>query len=116
MWLAIALAAIVLALIATGAAVVALVVATYSAAKISVAHQKSCDTYKIETRSVEIDTNGGASALDAKDRDAARALAAAYRNADALGGVATDAEYRTALDEIVAKDAATRQRCGNGGG
>lgn len=152
MWPAIALGAMVLALAATVVAAIALVVATsrpsgssgaptpaaptYSAAEVSAAHQKLCDTYKLEARSVEIDTNGTdkavarvalangagmlsdaaeAPALDAKDRDAARALATAYRSANALGSVVTDAEYRTALDDIVAKDAAMRQRCGNGG-
>lgn len=110
---------------------------TYSAAEVSAAHQKLCDAYKLAAWSVEIDTNGtdkavarvalangagmlsdaaDAPALDGKDRDAARALAMAYRSANALGSVATDAVYRTALDDIVAKDAAMRQRCGTGGG
>lgn len=152
MWPLVALGAMVLALVATVVAGVALVVATsrssgsstastraaptYSAAEVAAAHQKLCDAYKLEARSVEIDTNGTdkavarvaltngagmlsdaaeAPALDAKDRDAARALATAYRTANALGSVATDAEYRTALDEIVAKDAAMRQRCGDRG-
>lgn len=153
MWPAIALGAMFLALVATVLAVIVLVAATsrssgpsgaptpaaptYSAAEVSASHQKLCDAYKLEARSVEIDTNGtdkavarvalanGAGmlsdasdspALDSKDRDAARALATAYRTANALGSIATDAEYRTALDDIVAKDAAIRQRCGNGGG
>lgn len=147
-WPAIALGAMVLALVSTVVAVVALVAATsrssgsspaptsaaptYSAAEVSAAHQKLCDAYKLEARSVEIDTNGtdkavarvalanGAGmladaaevpALDAKDGDAARALATAYRTANALGSVATDAEYRTALDDIVAKDATMRRLC-----
>jgi hypothetical protein len=139
MWPAIALGALVLALVSTAMAVVALVAATsrtsgsspvpnaavptYSAAAESAAHQKLCDAYMLVARSVEIDTNGtdkavarvalangagmlddtaNAPALDAKDREAARALAMAYRSANALGSVATDAEYRIALDDIVA--------------
>ncbi|WP_231978449.1 hypothetical protein [Mycobacterium sp. E3298] len=55
-------------------------------------------------------------ALDAKYRDAARALATAYGNVSALGskGVATDAEWRAVLDDANAKDAAMRSLCGGG--
>lgn len=110
---------------------------TYTAAEISRAERQLCDTYKLAARSVEVETNGTDKALarialsnaagmiddaardpaiEAKNRDTARALAAAYRTSNALGSVATDTEYRTALDSIVAKDAAMRQACSDGGG
>jgi len=110
---------------------------THTPAEIAAAQQQLCDTYKLAARSVEVETNGTDKALarialsnaagmiddaardpaiEAKHRDTARALAAAYRTSNALGSVATDAEYRTALDDIVAKDAAMRQACSNGGG
>ncbi|WP_308458129.1 hypothetical protein [Mycobacterium kansasii] len=55
-------------------------------------------------------------ALDARHRDAARSLAKAYRTTTAMGSVATETEYRAALDDIIAKDAQMRQACANGGG
>lgn len=79
LWPAIALGAIVLALVSTVVAVVALVVATsrssgssittksaaptYNAAEVSAAHQKLCDAYKLEARAVQIETNGTDQAL-----------------------------------------------------
>ena len=74
MWPLVALGAMVLALIATVVAVVALAFATsrssgsssvptstaptYSAAEVSAAHQKLCDAYKLAARAVQIETNG----------------------------------------------------------
>jgi hypothetical protein len=107
---------------------------TYSATDASTAQRRLCDTYKLAARSVETDTNGTDKALarvalanaagmlddaaadpaiDPKLRDAVRALAAAYRTSNALSSVATDPEYRTALDDIVAKDAPVRNACGS---
>ncbi|WP_080598497.1 hypothetical protein [Mycobacterium colombiense] len=73
-WPLVALGAMVLALVATVVAVVALVFATsrspgsssaptstaptYSAAEVSAAHQKLCDAYKLAARAVQIETNG----------------------------------------------------------
>jgi hypothetical protein len=74
MWPAIAIGAMVLALVSTVVAVIALVVATsrssdsssgptaatpsYSVAEVSAAHQKLCDAYKLVARVVQIETNG----------------------------------------------------------
>lgn len=107
---------------------------TYSASETSAAQRRLCDTYKLAARSVETDTNGtdkaiarialanaagmlddatADPAIDAKLRDAVRSLAAAYRTSNALSSVASDAEYRAALDDIVAKDAPVRNACGS---
>ncbi len=59
-----------------------------------------------------LDDAVNAPALDAKDWEAARAPAIAYLRSNALGSFATDAKHRTALDDIVAKGAVIRQRCG----
>ena len=55
-------------------------------------------------------------ALDANHRDAARALATAYRTHTAKGssGTATDAEFQAALDDVNAKDAVMKKVCGGG--
>lgn len=109
----------------------------YTPAESATAQQQLCDVYQVQARTVRSDTAGtdealariaatnGAvmlyhaaanPALDAKYRDAARALATAYGNVSALGskGVATDAEWRTVLDDANAKDAAMRSLCGGG--
>lgn len=109
----------------------------FSAAQVSAAQQQLCDTYKTEARTIRADTSGddealariaatnGAvmlynaasnPALDAKYRDAARALATAYGNVSVMGskGVATDAEWRAVLDDANAKDAAMKQICSGG--
>lgn len=147
-WLAVLLAAI-----ATMMAIAALVVAltrpttlketttatapTFSAAQISAAQQRLCETYKTEARTVRADTSGNDEALariattngavmlynaaadpalDAKYRDAARQLATAYGNVSAMGskGVSTDSEWRAVLDEANAKDASMKKVCGIG--
>lgn len=109
----------------------------YSAAQISAAQQQLCDTYRTEARTIRVDTSGNDEALariaatngavmlfnaaanpalDAKYRDAARALATAYGNVSAMGskGVATDSEWRAVLDDANAKDSSMKQIC-NGG-
>ncbi|MGD1283469.1 hypothetical protein ACKUUI_22085 [Mycobacterium seoulense] len=107
----------------------------YNPAQISAAHAHLCDTYKLASRAVQIDTNGSDKALarsattnaavmlenaaadlalDAKPRDAARELSAAYltATAKATNGVVSDSEWQAALDEVIAKDAAMKQVCG----
>lgn len=108
---------------------------TYTPADVAAAKQQLCDTYKLEARTVRSDTGGSDEALariaatngavmlyhaaanpalDAKYRDAARALATAYGNVSALGskGIATDAEWRAVLEDANAKDAAMKNLCG----
>ncbi|ORW06434.1 hypothetical protein AWC15_21705 [Mycobacterium lacus] len=110
---------------------------TYTAAETAAAQRQLCDTYKREARTVRVDTNGNDEALariaatngavmlynaaanpalDAKHRDAARALATAYGTVSVMGskGVATDAEWRAVLDDANAKDAAMKKVCGGG--
>jgi hypothetical protein len=111
---------------------------TPAPAEVSAARRQLCDTYKLVARAVDVDTGGqdralariattnGAvmldnaaanPALEAKPRDAARALAAAYGTLTAVGSnvVATDAQYQAALDDITAKDAVMKSVCANGG-
>ncbi|WP_425293755.1 hypothetical protein [Mycobacterium pseudokansasii] len=111
---------------------------TYTAAEAAAAQQQLCDTYRLAAQAVQIDTAGtdkalariatanGAlmlymaaanPALDPHDRDAAHALAATYATLTAKGtyGVATDAQYQAALDDVITKDAAMRQACANSG-
>jgi hypothetical protein len=110
---------------------------TYSAAETTAAQQQLCDTYQLAAKSVQVDTAGtdkalariattnGAlmldtaasnPALDANHRDAARALEAAYLTvtAKSSSGVATDAEFQAALDNVLAKDAVMKKVCGGG--
>jgi hypothetical protein len=70
------------------------------------------------------DTNGAvmlnmasaAPALDTNHRDAAHALAMAYGTVTAMGNsaVASDADYRAALDDVIVKDSAMKKVCGGG--
>ncbi|WP_414739765.1 hypothetical protein [Mycobacterium canetti] len=112
-------------------------VPTYTAAQTAAAQRQLCDTYRLAARAVQVDTNGNDlalgriatsnaaamlddaaadQALDAEHQDAARTLATAYRTATAMAtkGVATDAEFRAALDDVIAKDAAMKKVCGGG--
>lgn len=112
-------------------------VPTYTHARTETAQQQLCDTYKLVARAVQVDTNGSDKALariattnaavmlenasadpalDAQHRDAARALATAYltTTAKATTGVAADAEWQAALDDVIAKDAVMKQVCGGG--
>ncbi len=110
---------------------------TYTAAETAAAQRQLCDMYKLAAQAVQIDTAGSDKALariattngavmlemaaanpalDASDRDAARALAKTYMTLTAKGsyGVATDAEYQAALDDLIGKDAAMKKVCGGG--
>ncbi|MGD1283467.1 hypothetical protein ACKUUI_22095 [Mycobacterium seoulense] len=112
---------------------------TPTASETAAAERQLCDTYKLAARAVEVDTGGNdralariattngavmldnsvaSPALDAKHRDAARALAGAYSVLTAMSNkaVATDAQYQAALDDITAKDAVMKSVCANGGG
>jgi hypothetical protein len=108
---------------------------TYSADETLTAQRQLCDTYKLVAQAAQVDTAGtdkalariattnGAlmldmsaanPALDASHREAARALATAYGTLTAKGtyGVASDADYRAALDDAIAKDVAMKKLCG----
>lgn len=111
---------------------------THSATDIAAAQRKLCDMYQLAAKAVQADTAGtdkalariattnGAvmldnaivPALDAKHRDAARALAGAYASLTAMSNnaVATDAQYQAALDDITAKNSVMKSVCANGGG
>ncbi|CCK53919.1 Exported protein of unknown function [Mycobacterium canettii CIPT 140060008] len=112
-------------------------VPTYTAAETAAAQRQLCDTYRLAAQAVQIDTAGSDKALariattngavmldmaaanpalDSNDREAARALAKTYITLTAKGsyGVATDAEYRAALDDLIGKDAAMKKICGDG--
>lgn len=111
---------------------------SFSGAETATAQRQLCDTYKLAARAVEVDTGGsdralarvattnGAvmldnavanPALNAKYREAARALAGAYGTLTAMSSnaVATDAQYQAALDDITAKDAVMKSMCADGG-
>ena len=112
-------------------------VPTTTAAETAAAQRQLCDTYKLVARAVGVDTNGGDKALarialtnaavmldnaaadpalDAKYRDAARALATAYlaETAKSSDDVVTEAEFQAALNDVIAKDAAMKKVCGGG--
>jgi hypothetical protein len=130
----VAIAALVVALTRPSGSSASSTTPTYTDAQISAAQKQLCDTYKQAAQAVQTETNGtdkalariavsnsagmlddaaANQALDAKFRDPARALATAYRTSNAVGSVGTDAQYRAAVDDIVAKDAAMRQVCAN---
>ncbi|MDX1887903.1 hypothetical protein SBI63_31565 [Mycolicibacterium sp. 120270] len=108
---------------------------TYTAAEADAAQQKLCDAYRLAARAVQIETHGGgpalarvasvngavmlesaaaAPALAPSDRKAAQALAEAYRTATAVGSFAgvDDPEWRSAADDVNAKDAVMKEVCG----
>lgn len=112
---------------------------SYTAEQTAAAHKQLCDTYKLAAHAVQIDTNGdnpafagiatvnGAvmleqtastlPALPPGDRAAALALAAAYSNAQATASLVQtrdDPAWRSASDEVSAKDAAIKKVCGDG--
>jgi hypothetical protein len=112
-------------------------VPTYTAAETAAAQKQLCDTYKLAARAVQVDTNGtdrafarialtnaavmlqnagSDPALDAKHRDAARALANAYLadTAKSSNDTASDTEFRAAVDDVNAKDAVMKKVCGGG--
>ncbi|WP_244187375.1 hypothetical protein [Mycobacterium gastri] len=53
-------------------------------------------------------------ALNAKYRDAAHALADAYRTTTVMSSVGTEAEWRVALDDGNAKNAVMKRLCDGG--
>ncbi|BBX99022.1 hypothetical protein MLAC_43160 [Mycobacterium lacus] len=137
----VAVAALIVALInsTSPAPSAATTTPTYTAAEIAAAQRQLCDTYKLVARAVGVDTNGNNPAfarialtnaaamldkanadpaLDAKHRDAARALATAYRTltAKSSSDAFTEAEYRAALGDVNAKEATMKEVCANGGG
>ncbi|ORB93563.1 hypothetical protein B4U45_02155 [Mycobacterium persicum] len=112
---------------------------TYTAAEVAAAHQKVCDVYKLAARAVQIQTNrddpalanistvngavmlqqavSAAPALARGDRIAALALADAYSNSTAVASFARgrdDPAWRTASDDVIAKDAQMKALCGGG--
>lgn len=111
---------------------------TYTAAEVAAAHQKLCDVYKAAARAVQIDTNSDNSALSRiatvngavmleqavaavpalapDDRATAVALAEAYTNANAVASVTyrDDPAWRSAADDVNAKDARMKAVCGGG--
>lgn len=110
---------------------------TYSPADTAAAQRQLCDTYRLVARAVQVDTNGNNpalariattnaavmldnaaanAALDTTHRDAARALATAYLTTTAMGNrdVASDSDFRAALDDLIAKDAVMKKVCGDG--
>ncbi|BCO54734.1 MULTISPECIES: hypothetical protein [Mycobacterium] len=112
-------------------------VPSYTHARTATAQKQLCDTYKLAAHAVQVDTNGTDKALariattnaavilesasadpavDSQHRDAARGLATAYLTATvkATTGVAAEAEWQAALDDVVAKDAVMKQVCGGG--
>lgn len=108
---------------------------THSAAETAAAQRQLCDTYTLAARAVQVDTNGSDKALarvaltnaaamldnaaadpalDATHRDAARALANAFRTTTALASGGTDAQWQASLDDGNAKDAVMKKVCGGG--
>lgn len=134
---ALAVAALVLSLSGASRQSATMTAPTYSAADVASAQQQLCAAYTLAARAVQVDTNGNDvalgriaatnaaamldsaaanPALDAKHRDAADALAKAYRTTTAMAakGVATDVEWQAALDDVNAKDAAMKKACAEG--
>jgi hypothetical protein len=110
-------------------------VPTHSAAETGAAQRQLCDTYALAARAVQVETNGSDKALarvaltnaaaildnaaadlalDPTHRDAARALANAFRTTTALASGGTDAQWQASLDDGNAKDAVMKKVCGGG--
>ncbi|WP_459954558.1 hypothetical protein [Mycobacterium avium] len=110
---------------------------SYTAEQTAAAHQKLCDSYKLASRAVQIDTNGDNPAfagistvnaavileqavrtspeLSAADRAAALALAAAYSHAQATASLVQtrdDPVWRSAANDVNAKDSEMKRVCG----
>ncbi|OBH18136.1 hypothetical protein A5710_04335 [Mycolicibacter sinensis] len=140
-WLTATLAAVAVVLAAV-ALIVALTrsgsgsSATYTAAEKAEAKRDLCEKYKLAARAMHIETstpdntalariamsNGALiletaaanPALDAKQRDAARALAATYQTTAAIGttGMATREQYNESVDDMNVKDRVMQGLCG----
>ncbi|CCK60181.1 Conserved protein of unknown function [Mycobacterium canettii CIPT 140070010] len=112
---------------------------TYTAAETAAAHQKLCEVYKRAARAVQIQTNRDdpglanistvngavilqqatdkAPALAPDDRTAALELAEAYSNSTVAATLATgreDPAWRSAAENVIAKDARMKAVCGGG--
>jgi hypothetical protein len=112
---------------------------TYTPAEIAAAHQKLCDTYKLEASAVKIGTNGdnpelaGIStvngavmleyianttpAIPSDDRAAALVLAEAYSHAQATAPSIPQREdpaWQSIIADVNAKDTTMRRVCGGG--
>lgn len=137
---AVAVAALVMALMrptASHSSANATTTPTFTPAEIAAAQQRLCGMYKLAAQSVQVDTAGtdkalariattngalmldmGANnpALDTNHRDTARALESAYLTVTAKSsyGVATEAEFQSALEDVLARDAAMKKVCGGG--
>lgn len=108
-----------------------------AAPDVASAEQRLCDTYRLAAKAVQVDTSGSDKglarvattngaimlemaaadpALDFTYRDAARALAMSYATltAKSSSGVANDAEFQSALDDIVSKNSVMKKVCGGG--
>jgi hypothetical protein len=106
---------------------------TYTAAETATAQRQLCDTYTLAARAVQVETNGSDKALarvaltnaaamldnaaadpalDVTHRDAARALANAFRTTTALASGGTDAQWQASLDDGNSKDAVMKKVCG----
>ncbi|VAZ84235.1 hypothetical protein LAUMK42_03054 [Mycobacterium persicum] len=112
---------------------------TYTAAEVAAAHHNLYEVYKLTARQVQIETNGNnpalasaagvngavmliqavddAPALSPGDRAAALRLAAAYTSTNAMGSYLgrDDPALRTAIGEVIAKDARMKAVCGAAG-
>lgn len=106
----------------------------YTVAEKAMAQAQLCDKYKLASRAAHIETapdgdtalarisliNGALMletaasdpALAAKDREAARALAAAYQNMAATGSLADAAKYQAAIEATNAKVGTMEELCG----
>lgn len=134
---AVAVAALVVALTRKSdpRASIVSVMPTPTAAELAAAQHRLCGAYSIAAKAVQVDTNGSDkafarialtnsavllynasqdSALDAEHRSAAQALATAYLidTAKSSGDAATEAEFRSAVDDVNPKDAAMKKICG----
>ncbi len=112
---------------------------TYTAAETAAAHQKLCEVYKLAARAVQIQTNRDdpalanistvngavilqqaadkAPALAPDDRTAALELAEAYSNSTVAATLATgreDPAWRSAAENVIAKDARMKAVCSGG--
>jgi hypothetical protein len=108
---------------------------TYTAAETAAAQRQLCDTYKLVAQAVQVDTNAndraiaritvtnGAAmleiaaanpALDITHRDAARALANAYRTTIVVASGGTEAAWHASVEDGNAKDAAMKKVCVGG--
>jgi hypothetical protein len=137
---AVAVAALIVALTRPSAATssATTMAPTYTGAETAAAHQQLCDTYSRAARAVQIESNGGGTALariaavngavmleaaatvaalKADDRSAALGLARTYRDLTAVGSVVNgsgDPAWQSAIADVNAADGAMKKVCGGG--